>query len=99
MVFYIMGAPLNGVLYNGAPLNGVLYNGAPLNGVPDPAAHLHQLLRAAVPHALLVDEGQRRAEVPNPAVLKAGEGLSSTLYEVVRNVTNVGSSVFDSSSA
>ena len=32
MVFYIMGAPLNGVLYNGAPLNGVLYSGAPLNG-------------------------------------------------------------------
>ena len=27
MVFYIMGAPLNGVLYNGAPLNDVLYNG------------------------------------------------------------------------
>ena len=25
MVFYIMGPPLNGVLYNGAPLNGVLY--------------------------------------------------------------------------
>ena len=30
-VFYIMRAPLNGVLYNGAPFNGVLYNGAPLN--------------------------------------------------------------------
>ena len=26
-MFYIMGAPLNGVLYNGAPSNGVLYNG------------------------------------------------------------------------
>ena len=49
MVFYIMGAPLNDVLYKGAPLNGVIYKGAPLNGVLYEGAPLNDVLYKGAP--------------------------------------------------